>query len=606
VGSSSRMAIALFWAATIACMLSCSPSEAAEPDGPAALISRTEAVAISIQNRVFEKLSRTGDARSEQKALVDYYAGPEPHLLWVDDNGLTDRAKSVMAEIEKADEYGLRSSDYNLPKRDGFDTNNRNATEWLADAEIKISLAVARYARDARGGRLDPPRLSDNLDPTLALPDPLQLMESIAIRSDPAAYLRSFQPDQPQFEALRKALIAARGGSANENVVTIPDGPVLKLGVEHDQVVLLRKRLQIPTTAQDGASGKETLFDASVDEAVKRFQEGHGVMPDGMIGPGTRRLLNQQHQQAASPARVRLILLNMERWRWLPSDLGSYYVTVNVPEFVLRVVEEGKVVHTARVVVGKPDKQTPIFSNEMQEVVFNPYWNVPNSIKTEELLPSIRGGGGDWFGGGWDTSVFERHGLRINIGGREVDPSMLDWNRIDIRSLNIYQPPGPDNVLGHIKFVFPNKHDVYMHDTTQKSLFAQTVRAESHGCMRVQDPDQLALTLLKQDQGWTANQVTSAIQNGQDQHVALKQKIPVYINYFTIWVSDDGSISTFTDIYGHDARMAATLFGESIAFEPPADATEPPVSREPRRNQPRWSASRGNGIADSISRFLDN
>jgi len=602
VRSSSRTALALFWAVIIFAP----SSEAAEPDGPAALISRTEAVGISLQYRIAEKVGRSGDSKSEQKALADYYAEPESHPLWVDENGLTDRAKSVMEEIGKADEYGLRVSDYALPKRDGFDANNRDAVNWLADAETKISFAVLRYARDARGGRLDPQHISENLDPTLALPDPLQVMESIAIRSEPAAYLRSFQPDQPQFEALRKALVAARGGNADETVVTIPDGPTLKLGVEDEQVALLRKRLEIPATAAGGTSGKETLFDASVDEAVKRFQLARGVMPDGLVGPGTRRLLNQQqHQQAASPGRVRLILLNMERWRWLSSDLGPFYVAVNVPEFMLRVVDEGKVVHTARVVVGKIDKQTPIFANEMQEVVFNPVWNVPNSIKTEELLPAIREGG-DWFGGGWDTSVLQRHNLRVNMGGKEIDPAKLDWSRIDIRSLNIYQPPGPDNVLGTVKFVFPNKHDVYMHDTTQKGLFAQTIRAESHGCMRVQNPDQLALTLLKQDQGWSANQVASAIQNGQDQHVALKQKIPVYINYFTLWVNDDGSVSTFADLYGHDARMAAALFGESVAFDPFPVANEAPVREPPRRRQARGGPSRGNSIAESLSRFLDN
>ncbi|HSB59983.1 MAG TPA: L,D-transpeptidase family protein, partial [Methyloceanibacter sp.] len=366
---------------------------------------------------------------------------------------------------------------------------------------------------------------------------------------------RSFQPDQPQFEALRQALIEARGGNPDKDVVRIPDGPTLELGIDHEQVALLRKRLNIPV--EDG--GKETVFDASVHASVQRFQEDHGVLPDGVVGPGTRRLLNQQHHAAASPSKERLILLNMERWRWLPHDLGSFYVNVNIPEFVVRVMGDGKLVHSARVVVGKPDKQTPIISKEMQEIVFNPYWNVPNSIKTEEIRPFLVEEGGWFGGGGWNTAVLERHNLRINIGGREVDPSRIDWNRIDIRSLNIYQPPGPDNVLGNVKFVFPNKHDVYMHDTTQKSLFAKTVRAESHGCMRVQNPDQLAATLLKEDQGWSYGRVASAIQGGPDQHIALKEKIPVYITYFTLRVNEDGSISTFSDIYGHDARMAAAL-----------------------------------------------
>jgi murein L,D-transpeptidase YcbB/YkuD len=558
----SCIALALLLATPLLAASMSLPARAAEPDAPNALIGQPEAVRAAIQARLSAKFTNASEARkTEQGTLVEYYALPDNKLLWVDENGLTDRAKAVMEEIAKADEYGLRASDYELPKPGSVEAGDSAAAIALADAEIKLSFAVLGYARDARGGRIDPQRLTENLDPSLALPNPSEVIESIAIRSDPAAYLRSFQPDQPQFEALRQALIQARGGSApKSDIIKLPDGPALKLGVDNEQVALLRQRLEMPATDQDGAPVKATLFDASVAEAVKQFQVAHGHAPDGLVGTGTRRLLNQQHvQTASSPAKTRLILLNMERWRWLPHDLGPYYVNVNVPEFILRVVDEGKPVHTTRVVVGKPDKQTPIFSNEMQEVVFNPFWNVPNSIKTEEIRPYLREEGGWFGGGGWNTAVLERHNLRINVGGREVDPSQLDWNRIDIRSLNIYQPPGPDNVLGNVKFVFPNKHDVYMHDTPQKSLFAKTVRAESHGCMRVQNPDQLALTLLKHDQGWSEGRVASAIQTGYDTHVALNQKIPVYITYFTLRVNEDGSMSTFGDLYGHDARMAAAL-----------------------------------------------
>jgi murein L,D-transpeptidase YcbB/YkuD len=587
-------------------MLSCAPSDAAEPDGLAAVVGRTEAVRTAIRNRLSEKLSRTGNVSREQKALVDYYSAPEAGLLWIDEKGLSPRAKSVIEEIGKADDYGLRSADYDLPKPNGFDPSNPTPADWLADAEIKISFVVLRYARDARGGRLDPLRLSKNLDPTLALPDPRQVIESIATRSEPAVYLRSFHPDQPQFEALRQKLIELRDGKTDdpEPVVKIPEGPVLKLGVEHEQVALLRKRLDVRSKAGDGVPVNEMMFDETVLEAVKQFQAAHGTLADGMVGPSTRRLLNQQHQQAGGPARIRLILLNMERWRWLPSDLGSFYVTVNVPEFMLRVMAEGNPAFTTRVVVGAPNTQTPIFSKEMQEIVFNPYWNVPNSIKTEELLPYMRGGGDSFFGGrSWNTSVLRRNNLRVNIGGREVDPSRLDWDRIDIRSLNIYQPPGPDNVLGNLKFVFPNKHDVYMHDTPMKFLFAKPMRSESHGCMRVQNPDQLALTLLNRDQSWTAAEVASAIHKGYDQHVALKQKIPVHITYFTLWVNDDGSISTFRDLYGYDARMATALFGESMASAPPLEAAESRVGRMPDRNRARRSR---NGIGESLSGFMSN
>jgi murein L,D-transpeptidase YcbB/YkuD len=599
-------------AAAIGCLAAFAPARAAEPDGPAALIGPAEALRITIVTRVADK-SKTG---AEMKALADYYADPAATVLWVDDHGLTARAKAVMEEIGKADDYGLRASDYALPRLDHFDAKSAGAAAALADAEIKLDLAVLRYARDARGGRFDWQKISPNLDPTLALPDPLQVMESMAIRSDPVVYLRSFQPDQPQFEALRKALIEARGGTVKDDVVRIPDGPVLKVGMEHEQVALLRKRLNVP--ARDPS--KETVFDAGLEEAVDQFQLERGYRPDGMVGPGTRRVLNQQSRQASSPSRAKQILVNMERWRWLPNDLGSFYVTVNIPEFMLKVMEDGKPVFTTRVVVGKPDKQTPIFSNEMQTIVFNPYWNVPNSIKMEELLPAIRAGGGEWLfgggGGGYDASVFERNGLRVAIGTKEVDPSRLDWSRIDIRSLNVYQPPGPTNVLGVVKFLFPNKHDVYMHDTTQKTLFAKTVRAESHGCMRVQNPEQLATVLLKQDQGWSAQRVASAIGGTPDYQVPLRQKVPVYITYFTLKVNEDGSLAAFRDIYGHDARMAAAMFGEPLPVdidspvfdayaEADTDAAPAPVAARPMRVKQRHGRP-VNSIADAISGFLNN
>jgi len=565
------------------------PGYAAEPDGPANLITQAEALRIGVQGLLSSKSGDTATRKAQKEALIEYYLVPDQRMLWVDENGLTERAKLVIAEIGKADDYGLNASDYTLPDAAGFNASDPKAREWLADAEVKVSYAVLDYTNDARGGRIEPLRLSKNLDPSLALPNPSEVLESIAIRSDPGAYLRSFQPDQPQFEALRQKLIELRGGKVEEAkpaVVTIPDGPVLKLGVEHEQVALLRKRLEISPGAN------ETKFDEAVLEAVRQFQSSHGSVADGMVGAGTRRLLNggQRQEPVGSPARIKQILVNMERWRWLPHDLGAFYVTVNIPEFTLRVIEEGTPIHTARVVVGKPDKQTPVISDEMEEVVFNPYWNVPNSIKMEEIAPYFGGGGG--FFGGWDTSILQRHGLRIRYGGRDIDPDSIDWSRNDLRNFDLVQPPGPTNVLGKVKFVFPNKHDVYMHDTTQKHLFANTVRAESHGCMRVQNPAQLAELVLAHDKGWSSARVQSTFDGIGDNHVALDQKIPVYITYFTLRVNDDGSISTFNDLYGHDARMNAALSGKG--YVPDAWAQDevmadnqtwaPPGKRRQRNN----------------------
>ena len=575
------------------------PGYAAEPDGPANLITQTEAVRITVQNLLSSK-SDTSSRKAENDALVEYYSVPDQRLLWVDENGLTERAKIAMAEIGKADDYGLSASDYTLPDATGFNASDPKTTDWLAGAEMKVSYAVLGYANDARGGRIEPLRLSKNLDPSLALPNPSEVLESIAIRSDPGAYLRSFQPDQPQFEALRQKLIELRGGKVEEAkpaVVTIPPGPVLKFGIDNEQVALLRQRLDVP------AGSNPTKFDEAVLEAVKQFQRSNGSLPDGLVGTGTRRMLNGgQHQEpVASPARIKQILVNMERWRWLPHDLGPFYVTVNIPEFTLRVVEEGKPILTTRVVVGKPDKQTPVFSDEMEELVFNPYWNVPNSIKNEEIAPYFSQGGG-FFGGGWDTSVLQRHGLRIKYGNRDIDPDSIDWSRNDIRNFDLVQPPGPTNVLGKVKFVFPNSHDVYMHDTTQKFLFNNAVRAESHGCMRVQYPEKLAEIVLKHDKDWSPARVESTFDAGGDNHVALDEKIPVYITYFTLRVNDDGSISTFNDLYGHDARMNAALSGKG--YVPDAWAQDEVMAENQNWAPPPGKRRQRSNLSNDFTRTL--
>ena len=545
------------------------PVLAAEPSGPSALITRGEAVRIAVQSQ----LSATSARREAEKiALLDYYSAPDRPLLWTDESGLNARGKSAVGEIAKADEYGLKAADYDLPSAEAFNPTDAGATNWLAGAELKVSYAVLGYASDARGGRLQPQRLSKNLDPTLALPEPSEVISAIAIRSDPASYLRSFQPDQPQFEALRKKLLEIRGGGMPAEApkepeqVILPDGPALKPGVVHKHVALLRNRLKIQTAP----GGDETVYDADVAAAVRDFQRASGTRPDGVVGAGTRRILNgQQPPRAAAGPNEQAILANMERWRWLPHDLGQLYVTVNIPEFMLRVVEEDEKIHETRVVVGKTHQQTPIFSDELETVVFNPYWNVPNSIKQNEIAPYIQQGGGGFFGGGYNASaVLARHGLRIRgYNGRDIDPDSVDWSRVDIRRYELYQPPGPRNVLGTMKFLFPNSHDVYMHDTTQKHFFANAVRAESHGCMRVQNPDKLATLILSRDQGWDAAQVASAVHGRDDNPITLKQKVPVHITYFTLWVNEDGSVSTFRDLYGHDARIIAALGGRAVPYD---------------------------------------
>ena len=569
------------------------PGFAAEPDGPAELVTRSEAIRISVQDQVGAVPMKD---TAEQIALAEYYSVPDRKLLWVGENSLSARGKAVVQEIAKADDYGLRASDYKLPNLAGFDASGPDAVTKLADAELKISAAVIEYARDARGGRINPQSLSKNLDPSLYLPDPAEVIGFIAIRSDPAAYLRSFQPTHPQFEALRKQLIAERKGDAapapvadKPEDVDIPAGPTLKLGVKHGQVALLRKRLETP--AQEGAD--EYVFDKELQKAVIAFQRAQGGKPDGMVGSGTRRMLNGGESSTtvvSGQQKIDLLLVNMERYRWLPHDLGAFYVDVNIPEFKVRVFKEDEPIHETRVIVGKTHTQTPIFTDEMEEIVFRPNWYVPNSIKQNEIAPYLRRGGG-FFSSGWDTSVLRRQGLRIRgANGRDIDPDRIDWSRNDIRRYELYQPPGPRNVLGLVKFRFPNTHDVYLHDTTQKNLFSNPVRAYSHGCVRVQNPDKLATVLLGHDQDWSAARVSSAMHNGADANkVFIKNRIPVYLTYFTAVADGNGELKQYKDLYGHDRRMIAALNGRPIPAGLPDNVTassgggERRVSRRSRR-----------------------
>ncbi len=533
------------------------PAFGVEPDAPEQLITRADAVRILVQGRLSRTLHNKSEfEKTEHGALVEYYA-EGGKTLWVDENGIKPKAHLLIKEINRAEDYGLKASDYDLPEEIILTASEKTPSGRLAEFELKLSHAALAYARHARGGRMAPGSISRNLDPTLELPEPLKMMETLAVLDDPAPYLKDFHPKHPQFEALRKVLLSIRGGASEEKRITLPNGPSLKPGNSHPQVALLRKRLKVPVSMNNGVPlFPAKVYDSELELAVKAFQKSRGLTAEGIVGPGTRRALNG----GAPKNRVRTILANMERWRWIPGDLDKMHIMVNVPEFYFRVKKGDKVVHSERVVVGKLENSTPIFSDTMEHLVFNPYWNVPNSIKVKELLPHLRnGGGGGWFSASSRPRVLQAHNLFVKYRGRKIDASTINWRSANIKNYHFFQPPGGANVLGFVKFMFPNKHAVYMHDTPTKSLFAQSKRAYSHGCIRVRNPRKLAEVILRRDRGWSSGNVGAAIKSGKNQHVNLKNKIPVHIAYFTARVGKNGKITYFSDLYGHDSRMASAL-----------------------------------------------
>jgi L,D-transpeptidase YcbB len=482
----------------------------------------------------------------DAQAANAFYAGRGYAPLWVTGAGLNESGQRALNEIEHADEWGLKSDDFVRPAPLTADAT----LDALADAEVTLTRAVLKYARNARGGRIPDPGslLSGFIDRKPQLLAPQSVLEHIATAPAADAYLRGLNPQQPGFERLRQAYLKERSERGSRAATMVPAGPTILPGQSHPQIAILRKRLgaAVPVTAPEIPSPAE-YYDPQLVSAVKAFQETAALSrPDGKLGPKTRAALN-----AEGGNHIPALLANMEQWRWMPEKLGETYVTVNIPQYEVRLVQGGRVVHQERVVTGKTETATPIFSADMKTVVFQPKWGVPDSIKINELLPRLQQGRG------------LRSGLRMALNGRDVDPGRVDWSRADITRYQIYQPSGDDNALGIVKFLFPNKHSVYLHDTPTKNLFNSASRAYSHGCVRVRNPVHLAELVLGADKGWDSSRIKELAEDGpEDNAIKLDATIPVHITYFTVAVDDAGKVVTFPDIYGHERRIRLALDGK--------------------------------------------
>ena len=546
---------------------------AAQPLAPAvenpANLTPPAPAALAIKARLAERKDRSLLATAEEiKAVGAFFDAREGKSVFADANGLTPRAVALMAEFAKADDWGLPAAEL-VPAKVPVDAKSLSEAE-IADAEVRMSLAVLKYARYARGGRIPEPtkQLATYIDRVPQLIEPKLALEAIAAAEKPEAVLAGMNPRHSAFEALRKAYNEARKAkAAGEEVAEFPPGPSLKPGAKHSHVAIVRQRLKVAVPTVDGVAGDPTVYDAGLTDAVIAFQEANGLEPaDGIVGGKTRRALN-----SLIPPSARKLLANMEQWRWMPVDMGATHIAVNIPEFTLRMVKDKAVVHSERVVTGLVTNQTPVFSEMLATVVLQPDWVLPESIKIKEALPSLLNGGG----------MFYSNGLKIKRGETPVDPHSVNWSSANLKAYTFYQPPGDANVLGQVKFLFPNKHAVYMHDTPTKKLFEQPVRAFSHGCMRVRNPVKLAELVLMADKGWDAAKVNGLLEDGpEDNKVALDHKIPVHVTYFTAVPDETGKIRSYADIYGHEERIALALEGRWGEIDIPEDHLAPIEDRE--------------------------
>lgn len=483
------------------------------------------------------RLSEARDARSEAaQDLYFFYGGRGFEPVWLTSSEqiwtVNARTQALIALFKGAEALGLDPADYTV----GAET-----VATIEDAvgyELALMSSALRFGLDNYGGRLDPRTISPNLDMPRLKPATTDLLQRLSEADDPAKLLADLAPSEPEFVRLLQLLTDAEDDGSEP--VSIAEGPSIKPGTIDDRVNALRQRLGIP--AVDGA---ELVYDAPLVEAVKSFQLSLALTSDGIVGNATRQALNRSGRITREQ-----ILINLEKWRWLPRERGDYRVEVNVPEFRLWIRRDGEVVHETRVVVGTPTNQTPIFYDQIRHVVVNPYWNVPVSIARNEIGPQVRR----------DPGYLSRREFELLNAGNLIDPWSVDWSSVAPGTFpfSIRQKPGAQNALGQVKFLFPNKHDVYLHDTPEKSLFSRDVRAYSHGCVRVENPFDFADALLANEPKFGRDTLVAAF-GPRERWFNMDVKVPVYLTYFTLRVDEEGEVRSFADIYGHDEKIADAL-----------------------------------------------
>ncbi len=505
-------------------------------------------------------------------ALPAFYERVGFTAVWSRKGELIDQADSLLGEIKRSAEEGLNPADYHLAVIELLLNELSLATPGtperrgiLTDLDLLLTDAFLILSTHYVKGRVDPFTFDAEW---LASPrdlDAASYLFSALETGTVAESMRRLLPQQTGYALLRDQLRALREEFASDVWERILDGPALKPGMEDPRVPELRARLAASGEYPGGESDslQPLRYDPALVAAVKKFQAHNGLDADGTIGSKTLAALNTSIEE-----RIKQVELNLERWRWLPENLGNKYVIVNIANFELRVIEADTTAMSMRAIVGRAYRRTPVFSDYITYLVLNPYWHVPPKLAVQDKLPEIRK----------DPDYFTREGFKVYRGfgaGRvEIDPNSVDWNAVSAKNFPYWlrQEPGPRNALGQVKFMFPNKFNVYLHDTPNRELFVKPDRSLSSGCIRIEQPVELALELLREDPAWNAARLKQELTTAVDKTVMLPRKIPVHLLYWTAWVDEDGTAEFRRDIYGRDSLLSEALFGA------PPDTVRVPVS----------------------------
>ena len=488
--------------------------------------------------------------RQRRDALWKYYQELGGELLWLGSR----RSNEFLARLHNAASDGLDPKDYpgkQLATLAAAKANDDKRS--LALVELYFSAAFLEYASDIRVGRFLPRQVDPNFFIEGRSIDQTEALKALSGVDSLDRFFNAWQPADPRYAELRSALAAYRALAANGGWAAVPLGETLKPGITDPRVPAIRARLMLADGAGPPANDPQT-YDGALVEVVKRFQARHGLESNGVIGASTIVSMNVPVQE-----RIQSIVMAMERLRWMPEDLGKQYVIVNIAGFELRRINGGSVEGRMPVVVGKPYHRTPVFSDRIRYIEFNPYWNVPPAIALNEELPKLR----------TNPSGLAAEGFEVVQGDQAIDLRSIDWSRYGGGNFpfQLRQRPGPNNALGYVKIMFPNPHNVYLHDSPARSLFSRNERAFSHGCIRLARPLELADQVLRAGgvPGWNKDRIDQVIASAKTTVVNLQQPLPVHITYMTAWV-DGGVVNFRGDIYGHDAKLLAALDGKTIAW----------------------------------------
>ena len=501
-------------------------------------------------------------------ALLELYRDRHFQPAWIGDEGPLPHVESFLRAVRMADREGLKPSDYHLDHtaslvsewQNSIARKERFPLPRRIDLELLLTDAFVLYGHHLLNGRVDPEKLYPEW---LAYQKDASLLDIVAEAIESGHVedaLQRLTPQDPLYENLKKNLSAYMQLSGEGGWPVIPHPRTLKNRKDYGRYFsLLQKRLELSGDLEKAEHSHPRSHDESLKKALQKFQKRQGLKADGLINTSTLKELNVPVE-----TRISQIAINMERLRWLPEDNGHRHILVNIADFNLEVLEAGRVVMNMPIVVGKQNQRTAVFSGKMTYIELNPYWNIPQSIAVKEILPSVQK----------DPAYLDRKRIKVieywQRQERLVNPAKVNWSRLNEDNLKYYfrQDYGPGNALGRVKFMFPNKFDIYLHDTPERHLFKRTRRTFSHGCIRIARPIALAEYLLKDDLQWDRLKILAEIGKGKRQILKLKKPIDVHILYLTAWADRHGEVQFRPDIYEGDAVLMQAMLEKPSSLLP--------------------------------------